>query len=120
MARLDEFCFGYYDGRCSRDDAARMTNTLLRLGICSTVTPDGRFTLRRKDKRRFLSYATSRIRFELGAALGVYGYVERNASCGVEGCKRNGNVVILICVIESYDGGILTGIAVYRKRFKEG
>ena len=79
MARLDEFCFGYYYGRCSRDDAARMINTLLRLGICSTVTPDGRFTLRRKDKRRFLSYATSRIRFELGAALGVYGYVERNS-----------------------------------------
>lgn len=92
MARLDEHILGYYCGKVDTKDVSRLINTLLRLGICSTVTSSGNFTLRRKDKHRFLSCAKSRIRFELGTVRGIYGFFERNS-------RRYGIFAAIITVI---------------------
>ena len=77
MARLDEFIFGYSKGKVREGESARLVNTLLRLGICSGITPGGEFTLRQKDKARFMAFARGRIHIELGEPLGLYGFALR-------------------------------------------
>ena len=78
MARADEFIFGYSRGKVDNKDVCKLTNTLLRLGICSDVTKDGDFTLRQKDRARFLSSAKSRLRFSLSEPLGIHGFILKN------------------------------------------
>ena len=77
MARLDEYLFGYRKGKVEPEDASKLVNLLLRLEICSDVTPRGDFSLKRRDKDRFSSYAAHRIRFKLSAPLGIYGAAVR-------------------------------------------
>ena len=78
MARLDEFLFGYYKGRVDQNDTCKLTNLLLKLGICSSVTSSGEFRLRQKDVARFTSVARAKMRFDIGEPLGIYGFLKRN------------------------------------------
>ena len=78
MARLDEYIFGYRLCRVEPRDAPRLVNALLKLGICSTVSPLGEFTVREKDRRKFTAYARSRVRYEMSQPLGIYGFIERS------------------------------------------
>ena len=78
MARLDEYIFGYRLCRVEPRDAPRLVNALLKLGICSTVSPLGEFTVREKDRRKFTAYARSRVRYEMSQPLGLYGFIERS------------------------------------------
>ena len=78
MARLDEYIFGYSKGRVAPEDIPRLTGVLLRLGICSEVSGEGKFTLRQRDRARFVSYATAKLRFELSEPLGLYGFFVRH------------------------------------------
>lgn len=77
MARLDEYIFGYSRGRVAPEDIPTLTNVLLRLGICSEVSGAGEFTIRRRDRERFVSYATTKLCFELSDTLGIYGFLMR-------------------------------------------
>lgn len=77
MARLDEYIYGYERGTVAEKDVCKLLNSILKLGICSSVTPDGKFTLRHRDKERFTSYAASKIRFKLSEPLGLYGFAYR-------------------------------------------
>ena len=77
MARLDEFIFGYYRGKVEQKDAQRLIRVLMKLNICSDVTQDGYFTLRQKDKGKFIKYCKSRMRFELNGPYGIYGALYR-------------------------------------------
>ena len=78
MANLDETVFGYYRGRVEPADNTRLINALLKLGICSEITPSGDFSLRKRDKQRFTSYAKGRLRFEIGEPRGLYGFILRS------------------------------------------
>ena len=55
MARLDEYVFGYSKGKVEACDVTGVANAMLRLGICSGISPSGEFTLRHRDKTRFLT-----------------------------------------------------------------
>ena len=107
MAKVDEFIFGYYKGRVSVGDTCKLANLLLKQGICSTVAPSGEFSLRKKDDSRFLSSAKSRIRFELGSPLGIYGFIQRNR-------KKYGLIIafILTCVIFFVSSGLVWDVRI--------
>ena len=75
MARLDEYIFGYNRVRVAKKDIPVIANALLKLGICSTVSSDGEFILRHKDKARFLSYAGALAHFDPGPTLGLRGFL---------------------------------------------
>ena len=77
MARLDERILGYYKGKVVPTDCCKLVNALLKLGICSDITADGEFFLRRRDKDAFSSYAKAKLRFDLGSPLGLYGAISR-------------------------------------------
>ena len=77
MARLDDFIFGYYRGKVGEKDSPKLLNTFLKLGICSSVTPSGEFSLGRKDNERFRKYAGGRLHFEIGEPRGIYGFFRR-------------------------------------------
>ena len=76
MARLDEYIFGYRTCKVAPEDSKKLVNVLLRLGICSTVTHSGEFTVREKDSKKFTAYARSRVRFTISRPLGLYGFLE--------------------------------------------
>ncbi len=78
MARLDEYIFGYRRGKVAPEDTPKLACALLRLGICSSVCNDGSFTVRERDKARFISYARAKMRFELSEPLGLYGFIWRS------------------------------------------
>ena len=78
MARLDEFIFGYSEGKVNKDDLTKLLSTLLRTGICSSIGPNGDFTVREKDRGRFVKNARSKMRFELSEPRGLYGFFVRN------------------------------------------
>lgn len=80
MAGLDEHIFGYRKGRVNEKDKVKLANTLLKLGISSSVSPDGAFTLRERDRATFLAYARSRMHFSLTEPLGLFGFFLRNRS----------------------------------------
>ena len=73
MARLDEYVLGYYKGRVDREDICKLVNAFLKLAICSEITPDGHFSLRRRDRSDFSAYAKTKLRFELSSPLGAFG-----------------------------------------------
>jgi similar to stage IV sporulation protein len=75
MARLDEFIFGYYRGRVERGDVPKLTNCILRLGICSEISPNGDFKVRAKDKPHLVKHARGKISFSFSDMLGVYGFL---------------------------------------------
>ena len=75
MARLDEYVFGYEKGNAEPCDAIRVANAMLHLGMCSEISPSGKFTLRHRDRSRFLAYARARVRFALSDTLGLYGFL---------------------------------------------
>ena len=77
MAGLDEYIFGYERGKVEKKDTAKLVNTFLKLGICSEVKPTGAFTVRHRDKAKFTKHASGRIRFALGEAQGIYGFICR-------------------------------------------
>ena len=77
MARLDEYVFGYYQGKVETDDVPKLVNALLKLDVCSDVMSDGNFSFRRRDKKRISAYLKPRIRFDLSAPLGLYGALLR-------------------------------------------
>ena len=78
MARLDEAVLGYHKGCVKSSDTCKLVNTFLKAGVCTSVSPGGEFTLRRRDKDCFLRCAKGRIRFELGEPYGIYGFILRN------------------------------------------
>ena len=78
MANLDKSVLGYHDGKVASDDSCKLVNALIKLDICSDVTPDGRFSVSRRDKLKFVSYAKSKMRFSLSEPLGIYGFIIRN------------------------------------------
>ena len=73
MAGLDEYIFGYSVGRVDKSDVPHLATALFKLGISSSITCDGDFTLRQRDRHRLLEYAKGKIRIELGEAKGLYG-----------------------------------------------
>ena len=75
MARLDEYVFGYRRGKVENKDICKLANVLLRSEICSTVTHDGGFVLREKDRSKFVFSAKPKMRFHLSEPLGVYGFL---------------------------------------------
>ena len=75
MARLDEYVFGYSKGKVEACDVAGVANAMLRLGICSGISPSGEFTLRHRDKTRFLAYAKPKVKLTLGHTRGLYGFL---------------------------------------------
>ena len=77
MARLDEYIFGYRKGKVELEDVSKLVNLLLKLEICSDVTPSGDFSLGRREKARFSEYAAHRLRFRLSAPLGIRGALVR-------------------------------------------
>ncbi len=94
MARLDEFVFGYRRGSVERKHVSKLANLLLKNEICSGITPKGSFTIREKDKRRFVSLAKPRVRFDLGEPQGIYGFLYRSR-------RRYGifaAVITLLCI----------------------
>lgn len=81
MVRLDEFLFGYSRGKVEKCEISRLVNTLLRLGMCASITPEGDFTVRQKDKARFLAAARGRIHLELSEPLGLHGFALKIRRC---------------------------------------
>ena len=74
MVKLDEFLFGYRRGKVEEKDICKLANALLRSEICSTVTPDGGFIIRERDREKFVFFAKPKMRFHLSEPLGVYGF----------------------------------------------
>ena len=78
MARLDEYVFGYHIGKADSSDSYKVVNSFLKLGICSDVTANGEFSLRRRDKARFMSYTETKMHLTLSQPLGLYGFILRS------------------------------------------
>lgn len=77
MAGLDEYVFGYRRCRVDGSEVCRLANTMLKLNICSGISADGSFTLRERDRTRFISYAASRLRYSIGDLRGILGAFSR-------------------------------------------
>jgi len=94
MARLDEYLFGYRRGSVEQKDICKLANLLLKNEICSDITSCGSFTVRERDKRRFVLLAKPKMRFNLAEPQGVYGFLYR-------GRRRYGifaAIITLICI----------------------
>ena len=74
MASLDEYVFGYSNGKVSEADVCMLVNGLMRLDICSSVSANGDFTLKERNKERFCTHFKSKLQYELGETLGIYGF----------------------------------------------
>ncbi|MBQ7390436.1 MAG: sporulation protein YqfD [Clostridia bacterium] len=107
MASLNELVFGYRKGKVEPKDMPKLTSIFLKLGITSSITPDGLFTIPEKDSGRFTAYAGGRIRFTLSEPLGVPGFF-------IRGRKRYGLIfaLILICVIYFLSSGLVWDVRV--------
>ena len=107
MANLDEYIFGYHKGKVDASDNCKLINSLLKLGICSEITSDGEFSLHRRDKERFTSYAKNKIRYKLSFPLGLYGLVYR-------GRYRYGVFLALILsvIVYVYSSGVVWDIRI--------
>ena len=107
MASLNELVFGYRKGKVEPKDTPKLTSIFLKLGITSSITPDGLFTIPEKDSGRFTAYAGGRIRFTLSEPLGVPGLF-------IRGRKRYGLIfaLILICVIYFLSSGLVWDVRV--------
>ena len=77
MARLNEYILGYHKGRVNPADISKLANAFLKLGICSEITADGNFSLKRGDQSEFSRYARPKFRYILSAPLGLYGALLR-------------------------------------------
>jgi similar to stage IV sporulation protein len=77
MARLDEYIFGYRRGHVEDKDICKLSNLLLKNEMCSDITPRGDFVIREKDKRKFVSLAKPKMRFNLSEPRGLYGFFYR-------------------------------------------
>ena len=78
MAGLDGYIFGYRKGRVEERDRLKLANAFLKLGICSSVSVDGAFTIRERDRAALLDFARSRMRVALTEPLGLFGVFVRN------------------------------------------
>lgn len=107
MARLSELIFGYRRGKVEKKDTPKLIGSFLKLGITSSITPEGSFTVPEKDAGRFKTYAEGRIRFTLSEPLGVPGLF-------IRGRKRYGLIlaVILVCVLYYLSSGLVWDVRV--------
>ena len=91
MAKLDELILGYRKGQVATDDVCKLINTVLKSEICSSVSPDGEFTLRRQDGEKFTRCAKGRLRFQLGDVRGIHGFLLKNL-------RRYGFLIALLLI----------------------
>ena len=81
MARFDEYILGYHHGKVAPEDTCKLINTCLKIGICSDISADGEFSVRRKDRAELLTHAKPKLRLELSPPLGLFGAVLRFRYC---------------------------------------
>ena len=81
MARFDEYILGFHNGKVASEDTCKLINTCLKIGICSDISADGEFSVRRKDRAELVAKAKPSFRLELSPPLGLFGSILRFRYC---------------------------------------